>query len=158
MAAVAHRPVPQSLLDELEAGAIPYELLPHVRTTSAEEEAHALGLSPREVAKTVVLAVGDRFVRAVVLASERVDLGKVRAFLDEGDVAIATEQEIADAYPEFELGAVPPLAGRHDRVLVDVRVLENVFAIVEAGTHDHSLRLPTRDLVSHESALLCDIC
>jgi hypothetical protein len=43
-------------------------------------------------------------------------------------------------------------------VLIDVRVLENDFAIVAAGTHDHSLRIPSRDLVAHESALLADIC
>jgi Ala-tRNA(Pro) deacylase len=158
MSAVESRPVPQPVLDELEEAAIPYDLLPHPRTTSASAEAHALGLPAREVAKTVVLAVGDGFVRVVVPASERVDLAKVRAFLGRDDVSIASEHAIGDAYPEFELGAVPPLAGRRDRVLVDVHVLENDFAIVEAGTHDNSLRLPSRDLVAHESALIADVC
>lgn len=150
--------VPQLLLDELEAAAIPYELLPHERTTTAAAEARALGLPAREVTKTVVLAAPDGFVRVVVPASEHVDLRKVRSALGRGEVTVASERSIGDAYPDFELGAVPPLAGPHDRVVVDVAVLENDFAIVEAGTHECSLRLPSRDLVAHEHALLAQVC
>jgi hypothetical protein len=53
----------------------------HPRTTTAAAEAHVLGLEPRDVAKTVVLSTPDGFLRAVLPASERLDLGKVRALL-----------------------------------------------------------------------------
>ena len=48
-------------------------------------------------------------MRAVLSASERIDLRKVKAILGSGDVHLASEQVLAGAYPEFELGAVPRL-------------------------------------------------
>jgi Ala-tRNA(Pro) deacylase len=143
---------------QLEQASIDYELIDHARTTTAAAEAHVLGLEPREVAKTVVLSTPDGFLRAVLPASERLDLGKVRIFLGTKDVQLATEEVLAGAYPEFELGAVPPLTGGGgDRVLVDRRLRENEWVVLEAGTHEQSLRLRTSDLVELSSAQLVDL-
>jgi len=150
------RPAPGSLVQQLERASIAYELIGHPRTTSAAAEARSLGLDPREVAKTVVLVTPDGFVRAVLPASERLDLGKVRAILDTKDVQLATEEVLAGAYPDFELGAVPPLTGG-DRVLVDRRLCENDSVVLEAGTHEQSLRLRTADLVELSGARLADL-
>ena len=71
----------------------------------------------------MVLTTPDGFVRAVLPASNRLDLGKLREILGTKDVELATEAVLAGAYPEFELGAVPPLTGGDgDRVLVDRRL------------------------------------
>jgi Ala-tRNA(Pro) deacylase len=130
----------------------------HPRTTTAAAEAHVLGLEPREVAKTVVLSTPDGFLRAVLPASERLDLGKVRALLGTTDVHLATEEVLAGAYPDFELGAVPPLTGGDgDRVLVDRRLCESEWVVLEAGTHEHSLRLRSSDLVELSDARVVDL-
>jgi Ala-tRNA(Pro) deacylase len=149
---------PTSLLQQLEQASIAYELIDHTRTTTAAAEAHALGLEPREVAKTVVLSTPDGFLRVVLPASERLDLGKVRALLGTKEVQLATEMVLAGAYPEFELGAVPPLAGGDgDRVLVDRRLCENEWVVLEAGTHERSLRLRASDLVKLSDARVVDL-
>jgi len=148
---------PKTLLDELDNAGVAYELISHQRTESATAEAAALGVHPREVAKTLVLTTPEGFVLAVLPASERLDLPKVRDFLGANDVELASEELLAGAYPEFELGAVPPFV-HGDRVLVDTRVCENVSVLLDAGTHEQSLRVKTRDLVSLSSALLADIC
>lgn len=145
-------------MKELERASIDYELIDHPRTTTAAAEAHVLGLEPREVAKTLVLSTPDGFLRAVLPASERLDLGKVRTLLGTKDVQLATEGVLAGAYPEFELGAVPPLTGGDgDRVLVDRRLCENEWVVLEAGTHEQSLRLRTSDLVELSDARLVDL-
>ncbi len=150
---------PNRLVQQLEQARIDYELMPHRRTMSALAEARALGLDPHAVAKTVVLSSPDGFVRAVVPASERLDLDKVRRVLGSNDVVLATEEMLAGAYPEFELGAVPPLArGDGDRVLVDRRLCEHESVVLEAGTHEQSLRLKTQDLLLLADAQLADIC
>jgi Ala-tRNA(Pro) deacylase len=149
---------PQSLVDELERASIAYELIDHARTTTAAAEARALGVAPHEVAKTVVLTTPDGFVRAVLPASDRLDLGKLREILGTKDVELATEAVLAGAYPEFELGAVPPLTGGDgDRVLVDRRLHENEWVVLEAGTHEQSLRLRMNDLVELTDARLVDL-
>lgn len=152
------RTAPESLVELLERAAIAYELIDHPRTTSAAAEARTLGLDPHGVAKTVVLVTPNGFVRAVLPASERLDLRKVRTILDTKDVQLATEEVMAGAYPDFELGAVPPVAGAGgDRVLVDRRLLENDLVVLEAGTHEQSLRVRTADLVDLSDAKLADL-
>jgi len=151
-------PTPKSLVQQLDQASIAYEFIDHPRTTTAAAEAHILGLERREVAKTVVLTTPDGFLRAVLPASERLDLGKVRALLGTKDVQLATEAVLAGAYPEFELGAVPPLTGGGgDRVLVDRRLCENEWVVFEAGTHEQSLRLRTSDLVELSGAQFVDL-
>ena len=112
-----------ALIDTLQEHHVDYELLPHQRTLSAADEARVVGVDPGHVAKTLVLATGTGFVRAVLSASERIDLHKVRAVLGSGDVQLASEEALAGAYPQFELGAVPPVGGPdHDVVLMDERL------------------------------------
>jgi Aminoacyl-tRNA editing domain len=66
------------LMRELAREQVGYELIPHGRSDTAVDEATAIGVPPQEVAKTLVLATADGYPRAVLPASERLDLRKVR--------------------------------------------------------------------------------
>src|ERR687891_950162 len=98
------------VLDEAE---VPYELLPHERTESALAEAEALGIAPADVAKTLVVTVPEGYVRAVLPASERIDLRKLREARggSKKKIHLASEEDLARDYAEFDLGAVPPIGG-----------------------------------------------
>jgi Ala-tRNA(Pro) deacylase len=150
----------QALTDVLVEGGADYELLPHRHTETASAEARALGLQPDEVAKTVVVRTGRGYVRVVVPASRRVDLNKLSGLLrTQGETRLATEAELAAAYPEFDLGAVPPLGGpAGDTVVVDVRLTRHMRLVFEAGTHDESVRLKADDLVELTDAWVGDVC
>jgi Ala-tRNA(Pro) deacylase len=140
---------------------IDFELLPHPRTERALAEAQALGVPSEEVAKTLVLRTPDGFLRAVVPASERLDLRKVRGVVGGGKrTHLATEEDLRREYPEFELGAVPPFAGsRSDLVLLDARLAARESVVVEAGVHDASIRLLTSDLLRLAgNAQVADLC
>jgi prolyl-tRNA editing enzyme YbaK/EbsC (Cys-tRNA(Pro) deacylase) len=107
-----------------EAGAA-CELLPHAHTESAVTEAAALGLSPDDVAKTLIVKTHEGYLRAVVQASGRLDERKVRDLISgsKKDVHLATEDDLRRDYPDFDLGTVPPVGGaRRDPVIVDSRV------------------------------------
>ena len=145
-----------NVLDEAK---IAYELLPHAHTESALAEAEALGVAADDVAKTLVVKVPEGYVRVVVLASARVDLKKVRELHGGGKHAVhlASEDDLRRDYPEFELGAVPPIGGRHDPVIVDPKVAERESVVIEAGTHDESLRIAAADLLGLTGAPVTDI-
>jgi Ala-tRNA(Pro) deacylase len=145
-----------NVLDEAK---IAYELLPHAHTESALAEAEALGVAPDDVAKTLVVKVPEGYVRVVVPASARVDLKKVRELHGGGKhtVHLASEDDLRRDYPEFELGAVPPIGGRHDPVIVDPKVAERESVVIEAGTHDESLRIAAADLLQLTGAPVTDI-
>jgi len=54
---------------------------------------------------------------------------------------------------------VPPFGGAHDdAVVVDRRLAERESVVLEAGSHDESVRLATADLVRVTKARVADIC
>jgi Ala-tRNA(Pro) deacylase len=144
----------------LDREGIEYELLPHRHTETAWAEARALGIPPAYVAKTIVLSSGTEYVRAVLPASEHLDVRKVRDLLGlPHSPRLATEAELAARYPTFELGAVPPVGGpRGDRTLVDRRLVARDSVVLEAGSHDESVRVKTGDLIMLAHAEVGDIC
>lgn len=72
-------------------------------------------------------------------------------------IHLATEDDLRSDYPEFELGAVPPIGGRSDPVIVDPKIAELTDVVLEAGSHDESLRIAAADLVAVTGAAVTDI-
>ena len=144
----------------LEEAGVDFDVLEHAHTERAADEAAALGIGPDEVAKTLVLVAPSGNVRAVLAASERIDLHKVAAVLGVGGkkMHLASEDDLARDYPDVELGAVPPFGGREDQVIVDERLAARDSVVLEAGSHNRSVRLKTVDLMSLARAQVADIC
>jgi Ala-tRNA(Pro) deacylase len=143
----------------LDQAGVDHDVLEHAHTERAADEAAALGIEPEEVAKTLVLVSPSGYVRAVLAASERVDLHKVAGVLGVAGkkVHLASEEDLASDYPDFELGAVPPFGGREDQVVVDERLAGRDSVVLEAGTHERSVRLRTAELVRLTRAQVADI-
>jgi len=147
------------LTTALDGVGVAYELLDHPRTETAVAEATALGIDPHVVGKTIVVATAEGNVRVVLPASERLDLHKLRELLGVGkETHLLTEEELVRQYPEFELGAVPPVGGRRERVILDRRLLAGEALVLEAGAHDCSVRLRPQDLIAATDALTADVC
>jgi Ala-tRNA(Pro) deacylase len=147
------------LTNVLDKAGVSYELLPHPHTETALAEAEALGVAPDDVAKTLVVKLPEGYVRVVLPASGRLDLRKLREVHggSKHKVHLATEEDLRRDYPQFELGAVPPVGGRHDPVVVDPKVANRDSVVIEAGSHDESLRLAAADLVHVTGAAVTDV-
>jgi Ala-tRNA(Pro) deacylase len=110
------------------------------------------------VAKTLVLSTPAGYVRAVLPASERIDLHKVREHVEGGKrIHLASEEDLERDYPDFELGAVPPFGGTGERVLLDSRLAKRETVVLEAGSHEQSLRVRTSDLIQITGADVVDL-
>ena len=147
------------LTEALDKADVKYELLPHAHTESALAEAEALGVAAEDVAKTLVIRLPEGYLRVVLPASARLDVRKVREIHGGGrhKVHLATEEDLRRDYAEFDLGAVPPIGGRSDPVIVDPKVAERTSVVIEAGSHDESLRLAAADLLHVTGAAVTDI-
>ncbi len=146
------------LMRSLAEKKINFEPRRHPRTQTAKDEARALHASPDRVGKTLVVHTAEGMLRVVIPASERLSLAKLRDAIDIDEIRFATEEELAEAYPAFELGAVPPFGGPEgEQVIVDRRIADLESVIVEAGSHSDSLLLATADLVLITGAKVADV-
>jgi Ala-tRNA(Pro) deacylase len=144
--------------EHLEKQGIRFELLPHPPTTTALAEAEVLDLEPDEVVKAVVLDVSTGHAIAVVPASRRIDLDLLREALGEQDARLASEDEIARDFPEFELGAMPPLPSMlHVPLVIDPSVLEHASITFAAGITRGSVRTSPSVLFTGASVTITPI-
>jgi Ala-tRNA(Pro) deacylase len=147
------------LTEALDKAGVVYELLEHPRTERAAAEAEALGLPLDEVAKTIVVGTPEGNVRVVLPASERLDVHRLRDFVGGGkETHLLSEEDLVREYPQFELGAVPPVGGPKDRVILDRRLAGRDTFVIEAGSHDRSVRLRPQALIASADILVEDIC
>jgi len=138
---------------------IAYELLEHEERFSAAAEARAAGVTPDNAAKSVLLKDREDYRLAVIPASERLDLKKLRDLLDSRELRLATEQEMAADFPSFEVGALPPLGPMLNvPEVIDQRLLDHGRVLCNAGDHRHSILLDPRGIVGLADARVGDIC
>jgi Ala-tRNA(Pro) deacylase len=144
--------------EHLTKKGIRFEVLPHPPTMTALEEARVLDAPPDEVVKSVVLDISSGHALAIVAASRRVDLGLVREALDEPTAVLADEEELARDFPEFELGALPPLPSiLHIPVVIDPEVLHHRTITFAAGTQRESVRTAPHRLFTGASITITPI-
>jgi Cys-tRNA(Pro)/Cys-tRNA(Cys) deacylase len=155
----ASEPV-QTVTAWLDDHHVPHRLIHHDPCASAGEEAEALGRAPETVAKTVVIDWQGGHRLAVVPASERVSLPKLRELLGaDRHLVLAGEGELERDLPGFELGAIPPLGPLVPAPeIVDHRLLDYGHISCAAGDREHSLVVDPEDLVRATGATIADIC
>ena len=145
--------------ESLERHGVPYEVVEHERTQTAAAEARAAGMPPADVAKTVVLRDQEGVRLAVIPASHRLDLHKVKRELGSKGLRLVTEQEMAAEFADFEVGAVPPFGPMfHALELVDERLLDHDRILCGGGDHEHGVLVDPHDVVRAGQARVADIC
>ncbi len=150
----------EAIVGFLEGLDIAYELVEHEPVTSAAAEAHSVGCSPEQTAKTIVLHDGSAYVIAAITAADRLDLHKLRELLGASrHLRLATEEEIARDFPSLEVGAVPPFGPMVPAAeVIDSALAAQPRLLCPAGDHRHSVLLDPREVVRITAATVADIC
>jgi Ala-tRNA(Pro) deacylase len=129
-----------SFLDEQHA---PYATLEHPRTATSQETANAAHIDNHEFAKCVMLKVDGTLAMMVMPAAYRVDLTRLSRALGGSIVELAEETEFKDAFPDCEVGAMPPFGNLYGMpVYVDSRLADQSEITFNAGSHTDALRMP----------------
>jgi Ala-tRNA(Pro) deacylase len=124
----------------------------HPATFTAIEEARALGIGAELVAKTIVLWTRRGYTLAVLPASRRLSMRRVRSATDAG-ARLATEFEILRDVPGYELGAVPPVGSLLGLpMLVDPELAMHESVVFASGRPTESVQMRTADLLADRNA------
>ena len=133
------------LRELLEQHGVKYTVVTHTPAYTAQETAQQLHLPGREIAKVVVIRHAGALSLAVLPAQARVDLERLGAALRD-EVVLASEREIAAAFPDCELGAMPPFGGLYGlKTYVDESLIRDRQIAFNAGSHTEAIRMSFED-------------
>jgi Ala-tRNA(Pro) deacylase len=139
--------VPLSKLREfLDSNHIQYMVISHSVAYTAQGIAALTHIKGKELAKTVILMIDGRPAMAVVPASSKVDLFKLKRYLGSETVELATEDQFRDHFPDCETGAMPPFGNLYGLdVFVDIGLTEDKEIAFNAGSHRELVRMSFAD-------------
>jgi Ala-tRNA(Pro) deacylase len=135
----------QRLREFLDSHASTYVLIKHARAFTAQEIAASVHVPGREMAKTVVVRTEQGLALVVLRAQDHVNLGRVGRELG-GSAVLASESEFGIAFPDCEVGAMPPFGKLYQLpTLVDREITKDEEIVFNAGTHTDVLRMRYED-------------
>lgn len=136
----------ERLQEFLVENGVSFEIEQHPVAYTAQQLAAAEHVSGKSVAK-VVAVLGDGAMAMLVLpASSQVDLDKAQGVLGSSSLRLAREDEFASAFPDCEVGAMPPFGNLYGvPVYVDESLRRAEEITFPIGTHTESMRLQYGD-------------
>jgi Ala-tRNA(Pro) deacylase len=121
----------------LDLTRVDYKILRHHHSSTTLAAARTAHVDPRSLAKAVVLRDEIGPLLAVVPASERLDLERLRTVLRRPALDFLPEDQLDQLFFDCDKGAIPPL-GPDYRVptVVDMRLRDVDDVYFEAGDHE----------------------
>ncbi|MGE5247597.1 MAG: aminoacyl-tRNA deacylase [Verrucomicrobiota bacterium] len=148
--------IPERLTQFLDSRKIPYRTELHTEAVTAQQAAQAAHVPGRAFAKAVLLYVDGKLWMAVLPATERVDMQRLRSCLGSKKVRMATEAEFATVFPDCDLGAMPIFGSLYGLPVIASGELQQHEEIAfTAGTHHEIVRIRTRDFLDAEQPKVC---
>ncbi|GCE30144.1 deacylase [Dictyobacter alpinus] len=125
---------------------VPFEEQQHPRTFSAVTIAESEHISSKKVAKTVIMKLDGQLVCFVVPATYSVDLDTVQAITGAKAVRLAHEEEFEQAFPDCEVGTMPPFGNLYNiPVYVDKSLAVEESITFPVGTYTDTMSVKYAD-------------
>ena len=136
--------------DRLEAylreNKVPFQVVHHPLAYTAQEIAASEHVPGKMLAKVVMVFADGKMAMLALPAPYRVDLAKAGSVLAAKQVRLAHEEEFAAAFPDCEVGAMPPFGNLYDLpVWVDKSLAEDETIVFQAGTHTDTISMKYAD-------------
>lgn len=144
-----------SVLEYLQGRGQVFTVIPHSLTSTVDGKARASHVPPDLVVKTVVAMSKDGLAVLVIPASRRLAVELLPQTLGDPEARLASESELERQFPDYELGALPPLSMLLLAPLfVDPAVVERTEIVFSAGRRDVSIKMATRDLFGNDPVVI----
>ncbi len=139
----------QRLKDYLDGQKVQYQVLTHQEAYTAPEIAHKLHVSGKELAKVVMVKVGERFVMTVLPSNLRLDLKRLKEVFGTSQVRLATEEEFKGLFPDCQVGTMPPFGNLYGlEVYVDQALTADEEIVFQAGSYVVAMKLRYQDFAN----------
>ena len=125
---------------------VKYITIKHSKAYTAMEVAQSAHIPGKQLAKTVMVNIGDEMAMVVLPAPAHVNLEHLKKAVGSDDVEIASEWQFKDKFPDCEVGAMPPFGNLYDmKVFVTEELREDEEIAFNAGSHTELFKLSYGD-------------
>ncbi|HNS33324.1 MAG TPA: YbaK/EbsC family protein [bacterium] len=136
----------RKLKEFLDEEGIKYVSIKHSLAYTAQEVAVSAHVQGKELAKTVIVRLDGKLAMAVLPATRKIDIELLKKASGTKEAAIPDENEFKDAFPECDIGAMPPFGNLYGMaVYVDDSLSEDEEIAFNAGTHTELIKLAYMD-------------
>jgi Ala-tRNA(Pro) deacylase len=133
----------QSFLDER---GVAYRLTRHETAFTASGLAQVEHVPGRKVIKPVVVNADGQFVMCALPASHKIDFEELKRQLEANYVSLVSEEQLAELFPDCELGAAPPIGRLYGMTtLMDESLIADDRVTFQAGTHQDAVTMSLAD-------------
>jgi Ala-tRNA(Pro) deacylase len=123
-----------------------FEVQHHARAITAQEVAATEHVPGKMFAKTVMVLGDEEMAMLVLPAPHHVNPERAAEALGASEVRLAGEEDFESAFPDCELGAMPPFANLYGvPVHVDRVMAEDETIVFRAGTHTDTMSVRYAD-------------
>lgn len=137
---------PSKLREFLDSKKIKYTTVKHSQVYTSQEIAASAHIPGRQLAKTVMVKVDGEIAMAVLPASYKVDFDSLKKGTGAKKVALASENDFKDLFPDCEIGAMPPFGNLYGmNVYADESLADEIEIAFCAGVHTELIRLAYKD-------------
>ena len=134
------------LTDFLDDQHVKYVTIQHSQAFTAQEVAASAHIPGKELAKTVIVEIDGNTAMAVLPASYRINLGRLKEASGAKQVQLASEDDFKDLFPGCETGAMPPFGNIFDMdVYVEESLMDDEEIAFNAGSHTELIKLSYQD-------------
>ena len=136
----------EKLRTYLDENHVRYVIVGHSPAFTAQELAAKVHVPGRAFVKSVMIRADGKHYQVALNANQRVDLDKLRDYLDARECHLETEDEFRNLFPDCELGAMPPFGNLYGLPVIADRALWDDDQIAfNAGNHRYVLQLDFAD-------------
>ena len=136
----------RKLKEFLDSHKIKYVVISHSPAYTAMEVAQSAHIPGKDLAKVVMVMLEGRTCMAVMPATRKLDLERLRQAVDVSEARLATEEEFRKLFPECETGAMPPFGNLYGmEVFVSSLLAEDREIAFNAGSHTEVVKLTYAD-------------
>lgn len=130
----------------LDSEKIKYRIISHSVAYTAQEIAALAHISGKTIAKTVIVKLDGKLAMTVLQATQLVDLDAFAVAAGAKTADLATEREFSAAFPDCDLGAMPPFGNLYGMpVFVSEALARDDEIAFNACSHTELIRLAFSD-------------
>lgn len=135
----------KKLKDFLDSHGVKYVSIMHSPAFTSQEVAAAAHISGKQLAKIVMVKVGDKLAMVVVAANHHINFAKLRETTGQM-VELASESEFKEKFAGCEVGAMPPFGNLYDMpVFVASDLSDQPQIAFNAGSHSELMQIAYGD-------------